>query len=1133
MICTIRALGRLLVPLLIASIRLPADGRALLKPRGAESMSLFTRSISADVSIEGQFATTTLTLVFQNDCSGQTEADFIYTLPSGAVATYFAYWAGEEKVIARIVEKKRAAAIYRRITSWRRDPALIELVGKNVFRARISPVFPKADLRVELVIVQALPSDVNGILYTLPIHDPTQIDPLDSIDARIRVKADTQIEKVTNNYGLPVEPGPAGYSMALAGELYRPPKDLNVRIVRKPKPIQVSLYAAPSGGPDGFFALSLTPHHSITSPRVTISGVKTHQLAPASCPAVRSHHSITLCGRYRGSGEATVVLEGKSPLGRVRYSEKVYFGSRPVPNNLATKLWAAGRIEQLGAMNNTRGHVIELSKRFTLPSKFASWLAIPKAELAVYKRSEIQPKLDQIGRRLGELIEAGKETSAEAQSLRKQFDELCRQMDAEPKAELREYCRSEVDKLCTRLADLVAEGTDSGEEGAALRRELSERFALAGEDLRQKLNDRLRTQAHDAALDLAAENARPAPDQARIQALKERVERASSGAGINSAEVIESESSEFKSRTPYSIARRLAHLVIQGKGEDEEAELLRKELSEQPQALARHCLRREMSPVIGEDAVKLVRLALEGKENSSEARNLRDRIDGYCRHIGLTQREVLEDYTWYATRETASQIARAILDGKDKPELRRRLATLCELAGRDPRQQLRHAADAASYPVIEELHRQMHSPKKDPARIASLKRQLRRIEPLCSEPVSVSLHLLEQQWKENRLWDVAAQLADLTARGQSSGRAGQTLRRELAFLAKKLQKSPHSLLQDAAENKMCDLAYELVWEKRAPSSNRARIGDLTRQIERLERASKLRARKYLESAESSVFDYNLWAARQQLESEIEREKPNEPRLRRLRNEHGRLVRRYVSSGPEDRGAWWSQQAVGFDAGLDEVIDLKMQSAKIASQIAAAKSSGDTAKAGELEKRKQQIDADFNKRWQELSTRWGGDPLISVGAPADALQVVAIMPDGEVKTLIYNADSARWEARFDTPIYAPEGDYVITIIVVLKDGTRKQLSLHYRIDSTPPNGTGTGAIVDNSLFLELDADPDTARVAALLPWGNLVRMRKTADVGRFSAIVPVPAEFAAETLAVTFILTDSAHNRTAITLDVSR
>src|SRR5205823_5242457 len=64
----------------------------------------------------------------------------------------------------------------------------------------------------------------------------------------------------------------------------------------------------------------------------------------------------------------------------------------------------------------------------------------------------------------------------------------------------------------------------------------------------------------------------------------------------------------------------------------------------------------------------------------------------------------------------------------------------------------------------------------------------------------------------------------------------------------------------------------------------------------------------------------------------------------------------------------------------------------------------------------------------------GDPLINVTAPADAAQVIAILPGGEVKRLRFIERENRWQARFDIPTYAAEGDYAIQVIIVKRDGT---------------------------------------------------------------------------------------------------
>ena len=81
-----------------------------------------------------------------NPNTQQLEADFIYTAPEHATVTGFAYWFKGEKVVARVVEKERAAQIYDLITRpvYNRDPAIVEMIGKNTFRARISPVEARA-----------------------------------------------------------------------------------------------------------------------------------------------------------------------------------------------------------------------------------------------------------------------------------------------------------------------------------------------------------------------------------------------------------------------------------------------------------------------------------------------------------------------------------------------------------------------------------------------------------------------------------------------------------------------------------------------------------------------------------------------------------------------------------------------------------------------------------------------------------------------------------------------------------------------------------------------------------------------------------------------------------------------------
>ncbi|MCH8980262.1 MAG: hypothetical protein IH945_13640, partial [Armatimonadetes bacterium] len=130
-----------------------AFGQAVMKPTGQATEKLVPKSLSARVVIERGLGSGQMTMVFANKNRRRIEADFMYAIPEGMHVTGFAYWYLDEKVVAKAVKKDLAERIYKAITTRQRDPALVEMIGKNSFRARIFPVEPNADLRIELKFV--------------------------------------------------------------------------------------------------------------------------------------------------------------------------------------------------------------------------------------------------------------------------------------------------------------------------------------------------------------------------------------------------------------------------------------------------------------------------------------------------------------------------------------------------------------------------------------------------------------------------------------------------------------------------------------------------------------------------------------------------------------------------------------------------------------------------------------------------------------------------------------------------------------------------------------------------------------------------------------------------------------------
>jgi hypothetical protein len=64
-------------------------------------------------------------------------------------------------VEADVVEKQRAREIYEEILRERRDPALLEWAGGNVFKARVFPIPGRAEKRIKITYTQVLPLQGN------------------------------------------------------------------------------------------------------------------------------------------------------------------------------------------------------------------------------------------------------------------------------------------------------------------------------------------------------------------------------------------------------------------------------------------------------------------------------------------------------------------------------------------------------------------------------------------------------------------------------------------------------------------------------------------------------------------------------------------------------------------------------------------------------------------------------------------------------------------------------------------------------------------------------------------------------------------------------------------------------------
>jgi Ca-activated chloride channel homolog len=108
------------------------------------------------VRVSERVATVEVEEWFRNNGGGLGEGDYVYPLPGDAVFTGYSLYQGEQELRGEMMDADRARSIYESIVRAQRDPALIELMGKGMVRARVFPIEAGQTRRITLRYTQLL-----------------------------------------------------------------------------------------------------------------------------------------------------------------------------------------------------------------------------------------------------------------------------------------------------------------------------------------------------------------------------------------------------------------------------------------------------------------------------------------------------------------------------------------------------------------------------------------------------------------------------------------------------------------------------------------------------------------------------------------------------------------------------------------------------------------------------------------------------------------------------------------------------------------------------------------------------------------------------------------------------------------
>ena len=141
------------------------------------------------VQITDQVAVTEVDQSFFNPNDRQLEGTYLFPIPVGAQIDKFTMDINGKPVEAELLDADKARRIYEDIVRKARDPALLEYAGQGLFKARIFPIEPHSEKRIQLKYTQLLRSDSGLIQYLYPLNtEKFSAAPLQSVSIKIELE---------------------------------------------------------------------------------------------------------------------------------------------------------------------------------------------------------------------------------------------------------------------------------------------------------------------------------------------------------------------------------------------------------------------------------------------------------------------------------------------------------------------------------------------------------------------------------------------------------------------------------------------------------------------------------------------------------------------------------------------------------------------------------------------------------------------------------------------------------------------------------------------------------------------------------------------------------------------------------
>jgi len=220
-------------------------------------------SVDVHADIQDQAAKVRVSQVFRNPSSLPMEAQVLFPLPEGAAVSALTLLVDGKELTGKLMGRDEARRIYEEIVRRRRDPALLEYMGRDLYQTSVFPVSPGGQSTVQLQYSQLLKKDSGLIAFALPLATAKHSEkPVEHLTVNVNITAAAPIRTVyspTHEVDI-TRPDDSRAAVTLSLNNVASADDFRLLYSTDASPVGLNVISyKPDDNEDGYFALLATP----------------------------------------------------------------------------------------------------------------------------------------------------------------------------------------------------------------------------------------------------------------------------------------------------------------------------------------------------------------------------------------------------------------------------------------------------------------------------------------------------------------------------------------------------------------------------------------------------------------------------------------------------------------------------------------------------------------------------------------------------------------------------------------------------------------------------------------------------------------------------------------------------------